>query len=30
MEEYLSNVKLANERADAYYIKDSPVATDEE
>ena len=30
MEEYLSNVKLANEWADAYYIKDSPVATDEE
>lgn len=30
MEEYLSNVKLANEWADAYYINDSPIATDEE
>ena len=30
MEEYLSNIKLANECADAYYIKDSPIATDEE
>lgn len=30
MEEYLSNIKLANEWADAYYLNDTPIATDEE